>query len=135
VRSTVPRQRSASATTISWRRRRGSQRGEAVVPLRADVGHPADRAGQWGGRGLKARLATLALGLDEPRALQLGQVLGDGLAADRQARRELSRGRRLDLGPGQPAEQIHAGSDRDRFMTPVEAVEYGLVDRIATAKR
>jgi len=36
---------------------------------------------------------------------------------------------------GQAPEQIHADSDRDRFMTPVEAVEYGLVDRIVTAKR
>jgi ATP-dependent Clp protease protease subunit len=36
---------------------------------------------------------------------------------------------------GQTPEQIHADSDRDRFMTPDEAVEYGLVDRIVQARR
>jgi ATP-dependent protease ClpP protease subunit len=30
---------------------------------------------------------------------------------------------------------VHADSDRDRFMTPDEAVRYGLVDRIITARR
>jgi ATP-dependent Clp protease protease subunit len=36
---------------------------------------------------------------------------------------------------GQPPERIHADSDRDRFMTPTEAVEYGLVDRIVQGRR
>jgi ATP-dependent Clp protease, protease subunit len=36
---------------------------------------------------------------------------------------------------GQSAERVHADSDRDRFMTPDEAVDYGLVDRIITARR
>jgi ATP-dependent Clp protease protease subunit len=31
---------------------------------------------------------------------------------------------------GQSAEQINADSERDRYMTPEEAVAYGLVDRI-----
>jgi ATP-dependent Clp protease protease subunit len=31
---------------------------------------------------------------------------------------------------GQSPERIHDDSDRDRFMTPQEAVGYGLVDRI-----
>jgi ATP-dependent Clp protease protease subunit len=31
---------------------------------------------------------------------------------------------------GRSAERIHDDSDRDRYMTPREAVEYGLVDRI-----
>jgi ATP-dependent Clp protease protease subunit len=31
---------------------------------------------------------------------------------------------------GQAEEQVHADMDRDRFMTPQEAVEYGLVDRV-----
>ena len=32
------------------------------------------------------------------------------------------------LHTGQTAEQIHADSDRDRYMTPQEAIAYGLVD-------
>jgi ATP-dependent Clp protease protease subunit len=36
---------------------------------------------------------------------------------------------------GQTAERIHADSDRDRFMTPQQAVEYGLVDKIVSPRR
>jgi ATP-dependent Clp protease, protease subunit len=35
---------------------------------------------------------------------------------------------------GQTVERVHADSDRDRFMTPEEAVQYGLVDRIIAAR-
>jgi ATP-dependent Clp protease protease subunit len=31
---------------------------------------------------------------------------------------------------GQPVEKIAEDADRDRFMSPVEAVEYGLIDRV-----
>ncbi len=31
---------------------------------------------------------------------------------------------------GQPLEQIHADMERDRYFTPEQAVEYGLIDRI-----
>ena len=33
---------------------------------------------------------------------------------------------------GQPLEQIALDTDRDRFMTAMEAKEYGLVDRVMT---
>jgi ATP-dependent Clp protease, protease subunit len=36
---------------------------------------------------------------------------------------------------GQTPEQIHADSDRDRFMTPGEAIAYGLVDRLVGPKQ
>jgi ATP-dependent Clp protease, protease subunit len=36
---------------------------------------------------------------------------------------------------GRSAEQIHDDSDRDRYMTPAEAVEYGLVDSIVSGRR
>ena len=35
---------------------------------------------------------------------------------------------------GRTAQQIHDDSDRDRFMTPEEAVDYGLVDRIVNGR-
>ncbi|HEX7292611.1 MAG TPA: ATP-dependent Clp endopeptidase proteolytic subunit ClpP [Conexibacter sp.] len=31
---------------------------------------------------------------------------------------------------GQPVERVHEDMDRDRFMTPQQAVEYGLIDRV-----
>ncbi len=36
---------------------------------------------------------------------------------------------------GQSARQIHDDSDRDRYMTPEEAVAYGLVDKIVDPRR
>ena len=35
---------------------------------------------------------------------------------------------------GQTAQQIHDDSDRDRFMTPEQAVAYGLVDKIVNGR-
>jgi len=34
---------------------------------------------------------------------------------------------------GQPVEHIHEDSERDRFFTAEEAVEYGLADRIVAS--
>lgn len=34
------------------------------------------------------------------------------------------------LHTGQPLEQIHADMERDRYFTPEQAVEYGLIDKI-----
>jgi ATP-dependent Clp protease protease subunit len=34
------------------------------------------------------------------------------------------------LHTGQPEEQVHRDMERDRFFTPVEAVEYGLIDTV-----
>ncbi len=35
---------------------------------------------------------------------------------------------------GQPVEQVMQDIDRDRFMTPAEALEYGLIDRLVERK-
>ena len=31
---------------------------------------------------------------------------------------------------GQPLERIHADMERDNFMSPQEALDYGLIDRV-----
>ena len=36
---------------------------------------------------------------------------------------------------GQPIEQIHADMERDRYFTPEQAVEYGLIDKIHEPRR
>ena len=57
---------------------------EPLVPVGADLGHPVHRVHQRRGRERVARLAALAARLDEPGLLQRREVLGDGLARDRQ---------------------------------------------------
>jgi ATP-dependent Clp protease protease subunit len=35
---------------------------------------------------------------------------------------------------GQTVEQVHDDMERDRYMTPVEAVEYGIIDRVLSER-
>jgi ATP-dependent Clp protease protease subunit len=35
---------------------------------------------------------------------------------------------------GQTVEQVHDDMERDRYMTPEQAVEYGLVDRVISGR-
>ena len=35
---------------------------------------------------------------------------------------------------GQPLEKLQADMERDKFMTPAEAVEYGLADKVITSR-
>src|SRR3954452_14889020 len=59
-----------------------------------------------------------------------------GQAADIQIHAEeiLNIRKRLDEifvdHPAQPIEQVHQDMDRDRYMKPTDAVEYGLIDKI-----
>ncbi len=40
----------------------------------------------------------------------------------------------IAMHTGQPIEKVAEDADRDRFMSPAEAVEYGLIDQIITSK-
>jgi ATP-dependent Clp protease protease subunit len=46
--------------------------------------------------------------------------------------------RRIDLlyarHTGQPVEQVHEDMERDRFFTPEEAIDYGLIDRLVESR-
>ena len=41
----------------------------------------------------------------------------------------------IALHTGQPVDQIEADSDRDRWFTAQQALEYGLVDQVITSAR
>ena len=71
---------------------------QPLVPLGADLGHPAHRVHQRRGGQRVARLAALATRLDEPGAVERGEVLGDGLAGDRQLAGEPRGGQLRPLG-------------------------------------
>src|SRR4051812_49446808 len=71
---------------------------EALVPGRADVGHPAHRVHQRGRSDRVTGLPALAVRLDEAGLLKGGEVLGHGLAGDRQLAGEPRRGQLRPLG-------------------------------------
>jgi ATP-dependent Clp protease protease subunit len=54
------------------------------------------------------------------------------------ARETLALRRRLDelfaQHTGQPVERVHDDMERDRYFTPAEALEYGLVDRVMNGR-
>ena len=41
----------------------------------------------------------------------------------------------LAANTGQPIEKIEKDTDRDNWMTPEQALEYGLIDRIYTTRK
>ena len=43
--------------------------------------------------------------------------------------------RLLSQNTGQPYEKIVSDTDRDNWMTPEQALEYGLIDRIYTTRK
>ena len=65
------------------------ERCEPGVPGGPDLLEPGGRVLEWGRFEPVARLASLPLGVDEPRPVQRRQVLRNGLSRDRQLAREL----------------------------------------------
>ena len=63
-----------------------------------------------------------------------GGYQGQSADIEIQAREILDLRKRMDeiyaQHSGQPEEQVHTDMDRDRYFTPDQAVEYGLIDRI-----
>jgi ATP-dependent Clp protease, protease subunit len=63
-----------------------------------------------------------------------GGYQGQSADIEIQAREILDLRKRMDeiyaQHTGQPEEQVHTDMDRDRYFTPDQAVEYGLIDRI-----
>jgi ATP-dependent Clp protease protease subunit len=67
----------------------------------------------------------------------LGGVQGQATDIEIHARETLALRAKLDEilahHTGKTAEQVHDDSDRDRFFTADEAVEYGLIDKVITS--
>ena len=83
-----------AAVGVRYARRALGEPAQPLVPQAADVGHPVQRVAQRLGREHVARLAPLAMALDEPGVAQRDEVLGDGLAGHRQIAGEPRRGQR-----------------------------------------
>ena len=83
-----------------------------------------------GAKGKRAALPNSRIMIHQPS----GGTQGTAADIEIAAREVLYTRKRLNeilaLHTGQPVEKVQDDADRDRFMSPVEAVEYGLVDRV-----
>jgi ATP-dependent Clp protease, protease subunit len=83
-----------------------------------------------GAPGKRAALPNARMLIHQPH----GGFQGQSTDIEIHARETLALRRRLDElysdHTGRPIEQVHDDMERDRFFTPPEAVEYGLIDRI-----
>src|SRR4051794_20232813 len=75
-----------------------SQTCQSLVPARPDLGHPVERIHQRRRGDRVARLAALAARLHQTGLLERAEVLGDGLARDRQLAGEPRGGQLRPLG-------------------------------------
>ena len=101
--------------------------------------------------GIAMSMAALVLACGAPgkrQTLPNGRILihqptggyqGQSSDIEIHARETLALRARLDelyaMHTGKTAAEIHHDSDRDRIMTPEEAVDYGLVDRISNGRK
>ena len=93
-----------------------------------DVGGGDDPRGR---RGRQAHGAAEREGDDPPGLAGFRGTPADiEIHAQRDPRDDERMAEILAKHAGQPFEQVMLDIDRDRFMTPTEAVEYGLVDKI-----
>src|SRR5688572_5570718 len=83
-----------------------------------------------GAPGKRSTLANGRMLIHQPS----GGFQGQSTDIDIHARETLALRRRLDelfaQHTGQPLERVHDDMERDRYFTPADALEYGLVDRV-----
>jgi ATP-dependent Clp protease, protease subunit len=87
-----------------------------------------------GTKGKRAVLPNSRVLIHQPS----GGFEGSSSDIEIQAREVLSLRRRVDeiyaRHTGQPIERVHDDMERDRFFTPQEATEYGLIDRVQSER-
>ena len=87
-----------------------------------------------GTAGKRAALPNARMLIHQPT----GGFQGQSTDIEIHARETLALRRRLDElyaeHTGRPIEQVHDDMERDRFFTPAEALEYGLIDRMLNGR-
>jgi ATP-dependent Clp protease protease subunit len=83
-----------------------------------------------GARGKRMALPNSRILNHQPSGGYQGQATDVAIHAEEMldARRRIEE--RYAFHTGQPVETIHADMERDRYFTPEQAVEYGLIDRV-----
>ena len=88
-----------------------------------------------GTKGQRASLPNASIVLHQPRSGAQGQATDIQIRAkevlhNKQAMLEI-----LSTNTGRPVEELSKDSDRMSYLTPEQAVEYGLIDRVLSSRK
>jgi ATP-dependent Clp protease protease subunit len=87
-----------------------------------------------GTKGKRSALPNSEIMIHQPSGGAQGQATEILIQADRIAKTREQLNKLLSDNTGQPLEKVRLDTDRDYFMSPPEALEYGLIDQILTER-
>ncbi|MDR2611163.1 MAG: ATP-dependent Clp endopeptidase proteolytic subunit ClpP [Clostridiales Family XIII bacterium] len=87
-----------------------------------------------GAKGKRFALPNAEILIHQPLGGVQGQAEDIKIHADHIIATREKLNRILAMNTGQPFERIDADTDRDNFMTAVEAAEYGLIDKVVSSR-
>lgn len=85
-----------------------------------------------GTKGQRLALPNAQIMIHQPLGGATGQASDIEIQAEEILRMKKQLNKLMSFHTGQPIEQIEKDVDRDNFMTPEQALEYGLIDKVIT---
>ena len=87
-----------------------------------------------GTKGKRLALPNSEIMIHQPSGGAQGQATDIKIQAERMARLKKKLNEMLAKATGQPIDKIEQDTERDNFMTPQQALEYGLIDEVLGAR-
>jgi len=88
-----------------------------------------------GAKGKRFALPNAEILIHQPSGGVQGQATDIGIHAENILKTRLRLNNILATHTGQPIERVQEDTERDKYMTPEEALDYGLIDQIITKDR
>ena len=88
-----------------------------------------------GTKGQRASLPNASIVLHQPRSGARGQATDIQIRAKEVLQNKRTMLEMLSENTGRSVEELSADSDRMTYMTPAQALEYGLIDRVLSSKK
>jgi ATP-dependent Clp protease protease subunit len=88
-----------------------------------------------GAKGKRYALPNSEILIHQPTGGVQGQQTDIGIQAENILKTRQRLNRIISTHTGQPIEKVQQDTERDKYLTPEEAVEYGIIDEIITNRR